>query len=128
MEAESFLGKAKESLASAEGDYAEARYNSCERGLYYAAFQAAIAALSAEGIRPKRRWEHEFVRAEFSGRLIHRRKLYDASLRALLTDAFDRRADADYTEKMLKRGDVARLLIQVRQMVLQAEERVRGHR
>ena len=127
-EADAFLAKAEESLASAEDDYAKARYNSCARNLYYAAFQAAVAALLAESIRPGGRWEHEFVRSEFSGRLVHRRKLYDASLRALLAKAFARRVDADYTEKMLKQRDVARLLIQARQMIRQVEERAHGRR
>ncbi len=128
MDAEAFFAKAEESLASADDDYESGRYNSCARGAYYAAFQAAVAALLAEDIRPRGRWEHEFVRSEFSGRLVHRRKLYDISLRPLLAQAFAKRVDADYTETMLKQRDVARQLIQLRQMIRQVEERIDGRR
>lgn len=48
-----YLDKAIESLAGAESEYANKRYNNCANRCYYAMFQAAIAALIAAGIRPR---------------------------------------------------------------------------
>ncbi len=128
METTAFLGKAAESLASAEDDLAHERYNSCARNAYYSAFQAAVAALLAENIRPRGRWEHEFVRAEFGGRLVYRRKLYASEFRTLLHQAFNKRADADYTDKSLKHADVAGQIAKVRHLVDSVRERIDGNR
>jgi len=62
-DADAFLAKAEESLASADDDFAKERFNSCARGAYYAAFQAAVAALIHEAILPRDKWEHEFVQS-----------------------------------------------------------------
>ena len=48
-----YLAKATESLQTAESEFANGRYNSCANRCYYACFQAAIAALLREGIRPR---------------------------------------------------------------------------
>ena len=79
-----FLAKAQESLAGAESEFANGRYNNCANRCYYACFQAGIAALIRAGVQPKsadRLWGHDFVQAEFVGRLINRRKLYPSTLR-----------------------------------------------
>lgn len=115
-----YLEKAIESLAGAERECANRRYNNCANRCYYAMFQAAIAALIAAGIRPtgdSDRWEHAFVQARFAGILIKRRKLYSSDL----ADAFDNvqsvRLTADYevgaiSEKAGERGlDKARRLV-----------------
>lgn len=115
-----YLEKAIESLAGAESECANRRYNNCANRCYYAMFQAAIAALIAAGIRPtgdRDRWEHAFVQARFAGILIKRRKLYSSDL----ADAFDNvqsvRLTADYevgaiSEKAAERGlDKARRLV-----------------
>jgi uncharacterized protein (UPF0332 family) len=47
-----YLEKAIESLAGAESEFANRRYNNCANRCYYAMFQAAIAALMAAGIHP----------------------------------------------------------------------------
>ena len=68
-EARAYLTKAVESLASAQVDYAAARYNSCANRVYYACFQAAVAALLAVGTRPanpRGEWSHEFVQSQFN--------------------------------------------------------------
>ena len=44
---ESFLVKAEESLAGAESEYVNGRYNNCANRCYYACFQAAIASSTA---------------------------------------------------------------------------------
>lgn len=48
-----YLAKAQESLACAESEFAAGRYNTAARNLYYALFQAAVAALLREDIRAK---------------------------------------------------------------------------
>lgn len=83
-EPEDYLAKAEESLASAEDDYAKGHYNSCARSTYYALFQAAVAALLHEGVKPRRDWRHDFVQAQFAGRLVYRRKLFPSVYRDVL--------------------------------------------
>lgn len=66
-----FLEKALESLAGAESEFVNGRYNNSANRCYYAAFQAAIAALQRAGVRPSRgQWGHEFVPSQFEGVLI----------------------------------------------------------
>ena len=99
-----YLQKAEESLAAAASELANGRYNSSANRSYYAAFQAAIWALLRAGIQPRGssgRWEHDFVQAQFSGQLIHRRKLYPANLRTTLPDLYYLRERADYTVHLL---------------------------
>ena len=70
-EAERYLAKARESLASARANVKARRYNSAANRGYYAAFQAAVAALIHAGIRPDDDdWGHRFVMSQFSGKLI----------------------------------------------------------
>lgn len=88
-EARAFLGKATQNLAAAEADYSAGRYDACANRAYYACFQAAIAALLVEGIRPAGtagRWSHEFVQAQFSGILVGRRHRFPAPLRTTLQE------------------------------------------
>ena len=99
-EAQIYMAKALESLASAQADFEAARYNACANRAYYACFQAAVAALLAADIRPgnpRGEWSHEFVQSQFNGLLINRRKLYPVSLRRVLRDTIEVRAKADYT-------------------------------
>ena len=73
-------------LRAAESEFANGRYNSCANRCYYACFQAAIAALLAEGIRARGQWSHEFVQGQFVGVLINQRHLYETQLRRVLAD------------------------------------------
>ena len=57
-----FLDKAGESLAGAESEYVNRRYNNCANRSYYACFQAAVHALAAAGIRSSGAlptWSHD---------------------------------------------------------------------
>ena len=96
-EAARYLAKARESLASAEADLVAGRHNSAANRAYYAAFQAAVAALVRAGVRPADdKWQHRFVMNQFSGRLIRRRKLISSALTSTLNELFDYRTTADY--------------------------------
>ncbi len=50
-----YLDKAIESLAGAESEFANRRYNNCANRCYYGMFQAAIAALIVADIQSHER-------------------------------------------------------------------------
>ena len=113
-----FLEKALECLAGAESELANARYNNAANRAYYAAFQAAIAALQRAGIQPRSdQWGHEFVPAQFDGVLIYRRKLYPTDLRGTLEHTYTLRAKADYGEDLVTQTEASRALRRTRLFV-----------
>lgn len=122
---EIFLQKAEESLAGAESEFANGRYNNCANRSYYACFQAAIAALIRAGIQPRGvQWGHDFVQAEFVGQLINRRKLYPAALRDALVRNLGLRQTADYRKDQVTHTQASRALRRAREFVsaVRAEE------
>jgi uncharacterized protein (UPF0332 family) len=112
-----YLGKARESLASAESDFNGGRYNSCANRCYYACFQAAVAALIHDDIRPRNDW------GQFVGQLINRRKRYATALRPTLVDTFELRHIADYQMESITRIEARRALAQTRNFVEAIEAR-----
>jgi uncharacterized protein (UPF0332 family) len=97
-DSETFLRKALESVAGADSERVNRRYNNCANRCYYGAFQAAIAALLAADIKPRSggQWGHTFVHGQFAGQLIRRRKLYASALRETLPRLQKLRHQADY--------------------------------
>src|SRR6266487_1477376 len=96
-DAQAFMTKAEENLASAQSELGFGRYNASANRCYYGSFQAAIAALLREGIGPTRAarcWGHGYVQAQFAGVLVGRRKLY-AALRDTLPQLLAVRVRAD---------------------------------
>ena len=74
---QAFLLKAERSLAGAASEHINERYDNTANRCYYAAFQAAIAALLRGGVRPTdphTGWGHDYVQAQFAEQLIRRRK------------------------------------------------------
>ncbi len=127
VEGLAYLEKAIESLAGAESEYANKRYNNCANRCYYAMFQAAIAALIAAGIRPtgdRDRWEHAFVQARFAGILIKRRKLYPSALVAAFDAARSARLLADYDSGAITLKEAGRALDKAKVFVETVEERL----
>ena len=117
-EAEAFLRKARESLASAEADVRAGRANSAANRAYYAAFQASVALLIESGIRPRGdAWEHRFVISQVSGKLIRRRKVLPAELRGKLDQLLKLRLVADYRLASVSSGDAQQALRGARQVV-----------
>jgi uncharacterized protein (UPF0332 family) len=104
-----YLDKALESLRGAASEYTNGRYNNCAARAYYAAFQAAIHALEHDGVHAVT-WGHDFVQAEFVGRLIIRRKRYDADLRDTLVRNLELRQAADYRRQHVSQTQAARAL------------------
>jgi uncharacterized protein (UPF0332 family) len=121
-----YLAKANESLLTAESEFVNGRYNSCANRCYYACFQAAIAALLREGIRPAGQWRHEFVQAQFVGALINQRKRYDPELRRVLADNQSLRDQADYRPELITATQAARALRRSRLFVADVRQRGGG--
>ncbi|MDQ4076094.1 MAG: HEPN domain-containing protein [Chloroflexota bacterium] len=110
-----FLAKAEESLAGAESEFANGRYNNCANRCYYASFQAAIYALTQAGITARgNQWGHDFVQAEFVGTLINRHKLYSRNLRDVLIRNLELRHVADYRLNQVSQKQASRALRRTR--------------
>lgn len=112
-----YLAKATESLTTAESEFNNARYNSCANRCYYACFQAAVAALIQESVRPRGKWGHDFVQGQFVGLLIDRRKRFHRDLRSILADNQILRDQADYTARNVSRTQANRALVNTRHFV-----------
>lgn len=113
------LAKAAESLAGAESEFVNGRFNNCANRCYYACFQAAVAALLKEGLIPThdREWGHPFVQAQFAGSLVNRRKLYPAGLRDTLPQNLMLRQRADYEEQYVAAIQAERAVRRTRELV-----------
>jgi uncharacterized protein (UPF0332 family) len=118
-----YLAKAAESLQTAESEFANGRYNSCANRCYYACFQAAIAALLAEGIHARGQWGHEFVQGQFVGVLINQRHLYETPLRRVLSDNQNVREKADYRPELVNATQASRALRRTRTFVAAVRQR-----
>jgi uncharacterized protein (UPF0332 family) len=111
-----FLEKARESLAGADSELAQGRYNNCANRCYYACFQAAIWALDRAGIYPQGasgEWSHAFVPAQFDGQLIGRRKVYSPEL----ARNYALRERADYAAGPVSQTETSRALRRARSFV-----------
>ena len=96
-DADEYMTKARESLAGAESEFENERFNNGVNRAYFAAFQAAISALLRDGIRRgDDTWPHKYVQSEFSGRLINRRRRDPPRFRATLAELQRLRHRADY--------------------------------
>jgi len=96
MQAE-FLKKAQDNLTLAKHCLEQGWYDASANRAYYAAFQAAIAALAKQGIVSEKN-DHKWVQATFSRELINRRKIYPSRLKSYLSDMLTLRNRADYSE------------------------------
>lgn len=121
-----YFAKAERSLAGARSEIEHGRYDNAASRLYFACFQAAIAALLQAGIRPSGgQWTHAFVPSRFEGELIGRRHLYPAELRSILQRAMALRRAADYEPEVVSETQLRRLL---RQGILFVEAVEHGRR
>ncbi len=97
-----FLSKAKENLKIAAISLDHEYYNACANRAYFAAFQAAIAALISRGAE-RGKFDHKWVQAEFSRKLIKRQKIYPAKLKSYLLEMQIIRNRADYEQHHVNR-------------------------
>lgn len=122
-----FLTKAQESLQGAESELASKRLNNAANRAYYAAFQAAVAAMIAAGIHPQQEGgglSHRHVQNAFSGLLVYRRKLYDTRFRNVLQALMSERAKADYTTRFVSEPAAKRATRQAADLIMAVQARV----
>lgn len=121
-----YLYKAQESLAGAESEFANGRYNNCANRCYYACFHGAVYALLRSGIAPaqtQRGWGHSFVQAQFVEQLINRRKLHPPTLRDVLARNIVLRQTADYRDDHVTQTQALRALRRSREFVATVQTR-----
>jgi uncharacterized protein (UPF0332 family) len=90
-----FLAKVKRNVEAAQLLFDHQMYDESANRAYYAAFQAARAALSAIGV-PIEGFKHKAVQANFNTELIQKRKIYPGYLKSCLLELQLIRNDADY--------------------------------
>jgi uncharacterized protein (UPF0332 family) len=114
-----YLWKALASLSGAELELASDFFNNAVNRAYYACYQAAVAALVAEGIAPdlENFWPHDVVHAQFAQLLIDTRGRYPGELRATLKAIFDERLKADYEPDVIGRATAAEAVSRARAFV-----------
>ena len=100
-----YLWKALASLAGAELELASDFFNNAVNRAYYACYQAAVAALVADGVSPELEnfWPHDVVHAQFAQLLVDARARYPRTLRTTLKAVFDERLKADYEPDVIGR-------------------------
>jgi uncharacterized protein (UPF0332 family) len=106
-------------LAGAELELAHGLYNNAVNRSYYAAYQAAVAALVAEGVEPILAcyWPHDIVQTQFPALLVDERQRYPLALRATLKMLFDERLKADYEPDLIDAETAAEAVRRARTFV-----------
>jgi uncharacterized protein (UPF0332 family) len=113
-----FLAKAAESLAGAESEFGLQRYQNASNRIYYACYQAAVAALLAAGVRRLGdHWNHDTVQALFNRELINRRKRYPAGLSGTFETLITLRNIADYELRSVSQIQASRSIRKARRFV-----------
>lgn len=119
-----YLLKAEESLAGAESEFINGRYDNAANRCYYACFQAAVAALLQAGIHSSgQQWGHEFVQGEFVGSLVNRQKAYPSDLRDALSRNLILRQTADYKPLQVTQVQANRALRRTRSFIEAVQEK-----
>ncbi len=113
-----FFDKARANLSAAQLCYDNDLFDASANRAYYAAFQAAVAALAHKGIKRKDRLDHEWVQAQFNGRLIRRDKLFPGKIRSYLPDIQAIRNIADYRNDSVSKKETARQLAKAKEFIL----------
>jgi uncharacterized protein (UPF0332 family) len=114
-----YLAKAEQCLAGAAQAVAHGQYNNAANRAYYAAFQAAIAALRTAGVEPStpRYWGHDFVLREYCARLARPAGGYPPASAPVFKALQDERLKADYEVELLTRESGEHALALAREFV-----------
>ncbi len=91
-----FFKKAQNNLRAAQICFDNGLYDASVNRAYYAALQAAVAALASRGLK-RAKADHKKIQADFSENLIRKQKIYPARVRSYLMDMQAVRNEADYT-------------------------------
>src|SRR5213078_3068647 len=113
-------------LAGAQLAVDHGQYNNAANRAYYAAFQAAIAALIGAGVAPPtpRYWSHDFVLREYCERHACRGRGFGPGSGTVLKALQDERLKADYEIELLERPSGERALALGQQFVASVRERL----
>ncbi len=111
-----FLTKAQENMKIAKISFEHECYNACANRAYFSAFQAAIAALLHKGIK-RGKFDHKWVQAEFSEKLIKRQKGYPGKLKSYLMEMQLIRNTADYECDTVSKKDASDQLRKAQEMI-----------
>lgn len=122
---EEFLHKAEENLKIAQISFELECYNASANRAYFAAFQAAIAALADKGVLSKGRNDHKWVQSEFNLRLIKREKLYPSDFKKYLFDMQSVRNLADYSDQNIGKKIACKQLERATELIHHIETEVR---
>jgi len=116
-----FMSKARANLDAARLCFESGLHDASTNRAYYAAFQAAVAALAQRGIK-KSVLGHEWVQAEFNGKLIKRSKVFPGKFKSYLPDMQAVRDIADYDTNEVSRRTASNQLHKAVEMVRLVEE------
>lgn len=111
-----FLKKAQDNPALAKYCFENGHYDASANRAYYAAFQAAISALAAQGIMNDK-YEHKWVQASFNRALIRQKKIYPSRIGSDLLEMILIRNRADYLEEPLSKKGAAKQLAKAEDFV-----------
>ncbi len=111
-----FFNKAQANLAVARMCLENGFYDACANRAYYAAFQAAIAALAERGIK-RDKIGHGWVQAEFSEKLIKRQKIYPAKVKSYLMEMQIVRDRADYKSENISEKQAVQQINRANEMI-----------
>ena len=126
MDSSIYLAKAEQCLAGAALAVAHGQYNNAANRAYYAAYQAAVAALNAVRAQAPapRYWAHDFVLREYSLRLACDRGDYAPGSRSVLKALHDERLKADYEVELISRASGEHALALTREFVGAVRQRL----
>jgi uncharacterized protein (UPF0332 family) len=126
MDVDVYLAKAEQCLAGAQVAVDHGHYNNAANRAYYAAFQAATAALAAAGVIPPtpRYWSHDFVLREYARRAVPRAVAFSPGSASALKALQDERLKADYETELLERRSGERALALARLFVDAVRQRL----
>jgi len=103
-----FMARAHENFAAAEALYQLGLFNASASRAYYAAFQMAIAAIAAKGLRVST--DHKTVQSVFNGEVIRRSSHIPSEFKRYLPDLRSVREDADYELRGVSKSNAAHQL------------------
>ena len=112
-----FFEKAKVNFEAARICFENGLYDPCANRAYYAAFQAAISALINKGIK-REKFDHKWVQAEFSEKLIKIQKVYPSKLKSYLIEMQLIRNRADYEGHHVNRRNASEQMSRAEEMLM----------
>ena len=122
-----WLIKAQQNLKAAQVTLDHNLYDATINRAYYAAFQAAIAALIYRKISQRGgQWGHDYVQATLNQYFIRRQKILSSQLRDTLQDLMLRRHSADYKPMIMTEKGARRALAKTLIFIKAIEEIVRS--